>query len=431
MNRILFIAMLCVLHSFYSKSQVSARFESPTETVVDAEVGKLSSHDITVIVPGQEKLVDRQIEVFILDSDLSVPMSDVFLPPDNAFKVSGEEQKWKLKISFIVRNENDRLIKIGLREKNNEGGEKIIEKTNSVKTIFIKPFTGEPLERKEGYELWLYTGTNFDFVEGLEVQKLFFKGTYFNNINNEENLNRWAHISFGKYQFVSSSDSSNNVEYTDVSTSIITADSMNRIYINGHYDYRWQIITSNTFFLMDYLFEVPSSVTKHSKILLGSGLYFGLKDVAREVEHNILSADSIITPYDLTKKYYADPKIKSVGYSEGSISLNCSIHQILSTDDIDVKSYIRFGASFSRNWNKNNLVNPVDISEPEPEESNPISPYLHFGIDCVVLNPGLSLGIEAFYWYRHQPLFNVSVSKVFNVKNIEAMFRNLKSSNLN
>ena len=97
--------------------------------------------------------------------------------------------------------------------------EQIGEEKNAVKGE-PKPDSeaGEIKDTSEnGYEFWLFTGTNLDLIDGVKTKDLYFKGSYLTNLKNRQKFTKhWIYFTFGKNRYVSDQDTISDTPFSSV-----------------------------------------------------------------------------------------------------------------------------------------------------------------------------------------------------------------------
>lgn len=168
-SKLLIFALLMHSATFYGQ-QLKAEFEKKIDTV-QSDNKKEVSVTFTVKVPKQQNFEGAKVVWSIVPTDVSLDETEIFLPVKREIIVSKDKDNDSpFTIKLQRKNTRDRIIKIKLTAMKDNTEIAIDPILTREYIIYVKNFSEDPvLKKKEGYELWLYTGTNLDLIDGIKA----------------------------------------------------------------------------------------------------------------------------------------------------------------------------------------------------------------------------------------------------------------------
>lgn len=227
----------------------------------------------------------------------------------------------------------------------------------------------------------------------------------------------WMFIRFGQNRYLSDSISNSNLVYTNFLERSYP-DSVDLEY--GQYSNTALRTTNSTFLRLDIMREVLKWSKDSSRSFLLGGI-----NVRRQVVRtsygtsNNISIDTLRRGISIgdtirTKPIPIDQDIKSF-----YLSPTIGLMHVLSLDRVNIKTQLAVGyeiaimPTFIRETSEGRIERFARVAEPT----------LRFNIDATVLKPAVSFGFE-MYWRNYTvPMFNISISKVFDVEKINQLFK--------
>lgn len=421
------VLMLLSINFLNAQEEKLKAYFKENSHILTTGSNKEVSHVVEVVVPAQPKYEGTQIQVHVENNLISPPLSEIFLTEDNNFKVSRtEEISKKISVKFSRNLKDDRLIILKIRAFDKVGDTLTLEEINTEYKIYIKPLSNDISENEEhGYQLWFHTGTNFDFLDGIKAEDLYFKGSYLLNIPKEkERTPSWIYATFGKNRYSTERDSIPEILFNMRILNPTPSDSIE--VINGYYNTLRKATSESIFASLKYLYNVERWSNKNSRLFLSIGFYWDLQVITRSYSNQVIASD--------TTKYYINEapirfeplarenKIRQMNYNLGAGYLH-----ILSTDIVDVKTQLTVGYNI--------LTYPERVIErglTRREFSRREAGYfIMFSTEATVLNPGISIGFETFMRKDNYPLFNVYLTKVLTLEKLAALFSPISSLETN
>lgn len=206
----------------------------------------------------------------------------------------------------------------------------------------------------------------------------------------------------------------------------------------------WVIIsvrTDNLFCGFKYRYRIGDTPKKHSKYFLTFGeqvQYLTIASTFSDIQY--LSADTITQPISTIDTVHP---LTTHNFNEWNYNTSLGVMFIKDIDGFDIKTQLMFGLNyyqFARNYLTEGIFNTQYTFTHET------SFYGRFRIDATSLNPGISLGFEMFSSFRQpnpldygisqasdkklfQPLFNISLTKVFNLGHLKSLFLPVSAAN--
>jgi hypothetical protein len=418
----LLLALISIsfLHHYCQSQSLDVDFFKAPDTV-KTSAEKQVTFTVILRAPNQTAFAGHKVELAVENSDFSIPAADVFLPSDKTLSIdnTGESNEKAFTIIFNRHDKDDRTINLRLNLYDATGNPVTSTDSRLKKTIYIKPSKADTLSdaSKNGYEFWLFTGTNLDLLDGVKAKELYFKGSYLVNIKKNNTFTKhWIYTTFGKNRYFSDKDSLGRVPFSEELPRAVPGDSITLV--RGSYSSLRESVTDNIFTSFEYLNFISDFSSPTSKIFATLGFSLNLQSIKTSYTNkNILSdtstflriADSsyVFRPLNLERK------IKQFNYN-----LHFGFTHILSTDAINIKTQLIAGINRFTYPYASVRNSTIDRTFYKNEQDV----FFQLKIDATVLSPGISIGFEFFLRRTEIPLFNVSLTKVLDIKQIGSLF---------
>lgn len=422
---ILSLSLTFLFTNAFCQDKLRAFFEHKIDTLY-SDTKKEKSQSFKIFVPKQEKFKDAKIEFTVGESDLSP--SEVFLPNERTIKVGSSEDtiKKEFSVKFQRSSKDDRLLTLKLTATDKDGKTISLADSNIIYKIYIKPQSLDTLKdaSRNGYEFWLFTGTNLDLLDGVKLKELYFKGSYLVNFKNGDSATKsWMYMTFGKNRFFSDRDSLSRIPFSDIILKPTPGDSIT--IANGYYNSFRETVTDNIFASVDYLYNVKELSSKKSQFFINGGFYFGLQTLKTSyINQNIIS-DTNTYFRKPDSSYIFRPLLRESKIRQFNYNISLGFTHILSTEKINVKTHLTAGLNI---FNYPYSIVRTSINEFASYKSDR-KPFMQLRIDGTVLNPGISIGFETFIRQGQIPLFNVSLTKVLDIEQLSSLFGKVPTAN--
>lgn len=413
--------MLSLINIFtlsYSQ-EIDVKFTTNNDTITSSNKTEIT-HEFSVELLKSKSIDSVIVTVNLIETEFSIPKSDIFLVSDLTIK--GDTTKnttKKFKIKFLRNFKDDRLIKFNLIARKN--GKEVKIKDNREYTLYVKPAVKDSLKSalNKGYEFWVFTGTNLDLLDGVKARELFLKGNYLFNLKKDEKESQsWINIGFGKNRYFSEKDTIQTKSFVE-EIPTTSLDSTTLVY--GKFNSLRTTETNSIFLDLDYMFQVKQISSITSKIFLKAGFSISLQDIRNTYKNNVIVSDTITVA--VGNRDSEVPMFRTIKYKQFNLSFNVGFAHIFDNDEVNIKSFLSIGL--------NRLNYPYGSVERNNGEifQSKLKPYLQFKMDATVLKPGLSIGLENFLRIGEVPLFNVTLTKVIDLSQLNSLFAKLKTNN--
>jgi hypothetical protein len=408
----------------YSQEKLKVYLKTTKDTIL-ASGPREFTQKVTIVVPPQNNLKDAKIHFSILESGLQPPLTEIYLPADRSFKVV-QSADTIFKDFYIKHKRNsvdDRIIKIKLSATDVDNKPVELIDSNLTYSLYIKPYRGDTLsdQKKNGYEFWFFTGTNVDLLDGVKLKELYFKGTYLFNVGKKNKTYRNSiYITFGKNRYFTERDSTSRNNFYD---RVFKANDGDSITIaNGYYKNYRTTSTDNIFASVHYLLKIADLSTEESNFYLNFGFLSSLQTITTKYNNIVIVADTATFlrtgSFDTFRPLPVNMKQRQL-----SSDISVGITHILSTDKVNVKTFLSGGISF---FNYPYVVRERD-TENFAERRSEIKAFGQIRLDATVLDPGISIGFETYIRQKQIPLFNVSITKVLDFQKLKGLFSKVEN----
>lgn len=400
---------------------LKAYFEKKTERI-ESDSKKEINHSFKITISKSKKFKDAKIE-FSVESTGMDPVQ-VFLPSDRTLKAEETKDVTKeFEIKFSRDDKDDKILKLKLTATGSDGKPVLLNDTNLTHMVYIKPLLDTLSDAfKSGHELWLFTGTNLDFIDGPKLKELYFKINYLVNIKNHgRSTKSWFQLITGKNRYFSDRDSLTRISFSDIVLKATPGDSITTA--TGYYNSFRQTVTDNYFASFKYLYNIQCLSSDKSKIFATAGFYFALQTLKTTYTNHDIISDTITKLRNPDSTYTFRPLLNENKIKQFNSNLSIGLTHILTTSKINVKSFLDVGLNM---FNYPYSIVRNSLNEFTSYKSDKRL-YVQLGIEGTVLTSGISIGAESFIRAGDVPLFNVHFTKVIELEQIGNLFGTLST----
>lgn len=392
-----------------SKIDLIASF-SIGETITEGKVSGYNELILVVTCPAQEEFKDYKIKVVIDKSAFSLKKENIRFPFKDHLVVSDKEVKDSFMIMYKLDSEKQKAIKFKLKAFDKENKEVTLKEGTTKKTVLINPVSSLSAGNNE---FWLFTGSNLDLLDGPKFKDLYFKGSYLQNLlNNQEKSNQWFYITFGKNRLFSDTMKLMGIELEEM-VERISEDSAN--YKLGEYSANVSTKVNNIFTSFDYLYSPNVLQTKSSRLFSSIGFRVELQEFEDQYhDHSFNRLDTMKGIY--TERYFGRPLREKFKYRQFNSKINIGLIYILTNNKVNIKTKLQAGyhvKSYPISGGSNSYQSVRTLND---------GLFFNIGLDAVVLRSGVSIGFETILERSRLPDFNVSITKVFDITQLGNVF---------
>jgi len=417
----LFFVFLCTINSLKSQDFYSFGFVTDTLTITKSNSKDvLSSIDIDVRIPNEERYKNYNYIVSVI-SNATTLSSDDYKIVDFSKKVSNTNKSENL--YFLLKKDtlHDRERKIVLEIKIYDHGKEVTTNNlakNQKITITI-PIHQTHENLQSNYSYLSYVGTNFDLVDGIKAQNLFFA----------TNILLAPRINKNKVGFYLSLYGNRAMRDVDSTGTTRRSYKLEKLTDSTYIDYTAQSkmttnrVSDNIGAHISTLFRIFKSKERNDL-----NLYFSptLEFVWRRT--NLIQKFS--DPKNLESTIVNDNIPGTIEFSDTAIrqfneySFNAGLFGLfLSLENEDVSVRIQGSFGYSSNYYPRTSINSMTMVT---ERSNDI----FFAGRAWITEPKTGVTIQAEITNTKKnprPFFGVTLSKAFNLKDLSGIFSPLTS----
>lgn len=419
---LLVLIAACTVHT-QAQEKLDAYIEPKADTLYSDDQPEVIK-TAKIFIPKQQKFKIVRFSFELIDNVAKPKDSEVFLQPSRLVAFGKNDTTIAFDIRVRRNEKDDRILQLKLKAEDESGNSITLKDENKTTyALYIKPLSPALIDTADSklYEFLLFTGTNLDFLDGIRAKDLYFNSSYLFNLQpGKPDPKKWAFITFGKNRYFSTKDSVTRLPFRQ-EVFPRSVDSIN--IANGLYNVNRERITENTHLSLDLLFDICGSTTS-SKFFFSVGFNVGLSSIRfRNTGHHIVYADTSRAPLSRDTTYRFQPMRDELKTRETNGSVNVGLFHILSTSDVNVKSQFKVGL--------NNFAYPKQIRNGAFQDymtfENDRKLYYLLRVDATVIKPGISLGFETFHRMGYEPMFNVSLTKAFHIKQLASLFTPLST----
>jgi hypothetical protein len=350
---------------------------------------------------------------------LNVPVDSVYIAED-----STKNQEATYTVTFNRDHKNDKKLSFNVSIKNPDGTVYKSSGSNFQKLdVHIRSYRNF---EKTDNEYWIFIGTNFDLLDGVKANDLYFKGSFLVPIDSSNPKKHQLYISFEKNRFFSDRDSLTRVRLTDVRPIPGNPDSLTMV--QGYYNTFRETITENLGFSLSYIKNLKSFSNTSARadnqynLYLMAGFYIDHQTRILKYTNHSIQADSITVVRDSNYRFTPlASEHKSVSWNN---NLYFGLMYIHSGTSVNLKTFMQVGANFNY-FPAQARVSGLSESITYSQRT---SLYTRFHLDATLLeSPGLSFGAEVYLRRGLMPLFNFTATKVFDLRQLKTLFSKLPS----
>lgn len=394
-------------------------FFNKSDTTIFATPNNLVEFDFSIQIAKQSNNHKTKVYYGLIENEFQIDKVDCSLPIDNFIESdTSNNVNSKGKVIFKYTGDKDRLIRVKLLFGVSGNDTLNFISKDTVLNIYVRKAPKDTLTHKTSHEMWFYSGTNFDLLEGIKAEELYFKGSYLFGLGKSDSLNeqkKLAYITFGKNRYFSERDSITGISFTEQAPAI--QDSIGRI--RGTYNTLRRIKVDNIYFTLNGLCKLGDNLNQKSRLYGSYGIGANLQKVNYSYSnYDINQLDTLYVEYAQGDTVRYNPMAQNISFSKFSYNLNLGLMHILRTDKVNVKTQLLIGANIN---NEPFLIRQIGTNRVEYYERK-LQVWSKFEILATALKPGVSLGFETIINGGAPPIFNVSLTKVLDLEAIGSLF---------
>ncbi|KAA5547984.1 hypothetical protein [Adhaeribacter rhizoryzae] len=432
--RLLIVIFFCLLFNVsnaqnkfkaYFKSNI-IRLSSSSATTIDTA--------IYVIVPKGQSLQNGKVVISINEDASSANLRAVKVQIGNDIKIGALEDTLRARYAIRVPRDaiDDKFVRLELQAYDSLGRRVELAEGNTKTTIYIKPLIADSLTTNDTWELWLFTGTNFDPFVGAKPQEFFFRANTVFKISNK----LYGQIGFYKNRyFTADSTASIQVFYPNSPNRIIQGTDTSYSYTQGTYQRNISQKIDPVGAQLDFFYKITNEETK------GNSNFFGT--VGFDISTKLITLENKFTNIDTTTILLKQPRSGGRGevffplpvrderlsFQLPVYNYNLGLLWILDNSSFNIKAHVTIGTSFfqgARIYTPRGSTQPtVSYQKGEPQF------YHQIRVFATAKKQGISFGFDMYNRLGIFPQFNYTLSKVFDLRNFLDVLTPVSSLNLN
>jgi hypothetical protein len=343
--------------------------------------------------------------------DLMIPTKMEYVAEDKS-----KDAEVEFKVAFTRDAKNDRTLVFNVVAKDgndtlslNKDG----DKSTSLE-VYIKPY-GE-LENSDN-EYWLFVGTNFDLLDGIKANDLYFRGSFLIPLNNQNPKRDQLYITFEKNRFFSEKDSLYRINFIDRIYKPRQGDSIT--IVNGQYNSFRETITENLGFSLNYLRNTSANPSERYNFYLMGGLYMDHQNKKIKYSNHSILSDTTTFLRNNDSDYIFRPLLVESRTQSWNFNMYAGFMYIHSGTSVNLKAFLQAGTNYL--WYPASSIRTSTSETTRYEKLKDV--YMRFHLDATLIeSPGVSFGAEVYYRRKQMPLFNFTLTKVFDYRQIKNFF---------
>lgn len=318
---------------------------------------------------------------------------------------TSKDSVFEYSITIPRNSKDDRQMTFKISA-DSSGSPRTLGNKDTSTVIYVKPIIADSLSTNNNWEFWIFTGTNFDFFDGIKADQFFFRSNLLFKISSKF----YGQLAFFKNRYFSFDSSSTN-SFSQQIPIIPPNDSIK--YALGTFNKNVKQTTDIIGVSLDLMFKLGSSESVSTYFATGG---FDISTRTIKLENTFSNFDSVILmvkrPGPDTAFHFSPLPPKSFSYQYPVYNFSVGFMWILNTEKINIKTHVLGGLS--------------KFSEPSFRETsrgvNSIytsytKPYIQIRLFGTYKPSGISLGYEMFTRRNEIPQFNFTLSKVFDLSN--------------
>lgn len=408
-----------------AQEKLEVKFEKSIDSIYGSSEKEVNyMFKIIVSNPNNFKNYTIIYEPIEIESTIGFEKSHIYNNEDKEIKIEGsKDTTYSRKIKIERTNKSEKLLVLVLKCYDASGKPVALTGIQQKLSIYVKPLINNLSNIDPDYFFYIMVGTNLDLLDGIKPKEINLKGSYLFNFNLKDRPSMSSlYITFGKNRFFSERDSLSRLYYKDF---VIKPNSPDSITLTqGYYNVFRQTVTENIYISGDYLFNFRKFSSQTSKVYANFGAYLGIQNVNYKFSNKrILSADTFTQAHSSNSEIQLKPINENFKQVKFNYFFNLGLTHILNTSKIHVITQAKCGLNLDY-YPKSYMV---DLNKPREFKKSERF-YTQLLIDCLIKNLGISFGFESITRYDSNSLFNISITKVFNIEKISTA---LNTPNLN
>lgn len=407
---IAFIIMSVVPKGLQAQT-VSATYKNDTIRLESTSSEKIDT-SVKILIKKNPLFKKAKLKISIDESKSSVDLGKVKLPVKNEYQLDNLKDSTEILYNFSVsRNaKDDKILIFNLEILDSNSKHVALKKGDTSLYVYIKPLIPDSLSNTDRWEFWMFTGTNFDFFDGIKAQEFFFRANTLFKIRGSF----YGQLAFYRNRYYTF-DSATNRTLLEKRIPVFPNDTIYK-YNYGTYNTNIKQTTDPLGVQFDVLFNLTKgSITNNSNFFGTIGFDIGTRTITLENTYSHFDTIHFATSRPDTISSRSDntlplPPITS-SYKKPFYNFSFGFMWILDEKDINIKGQLTGG--FSKVLaplvlNTRNGIVTYEIRQ---------NPYIQIRLFGTYKKAGLSFGFESFIRRGDFPEFNFTLSKVFDLKN--------------
>lgn len=408
----LFFLLITIEGLAQNDKSLTVSFEKLKDTI---HTSSSQSYYITKIKIPKQTAFSKPTILFSVDPD-KTNVKDLMLPTELTHKITdtSKDSEVTFKVAFTRDTKNDRTLVFRVKAKDEKGNDiKLTDDKSTTAEIYVKPF-GE-LENNDN-EYWFFVGTNVDLLDGVKAKDLYFRGSFLIPLSNNEPRKHQFYITFEKNRFFRERDSLYRIPFSDIVFKPGQPDSIT--VARGQYNSFREIVTENLGFSFSYLRNIMKPSNNYNFYAM-AGFYIDYQtNTYNYTNHSILSDTST----HLRKKdssYIFRPLLTKDRTNSWNSNLYLGFMYIHSGSSVNLKTFLQSGLNILRYPSSRIKTSTTEMTKYNTNKNL----YIRFHIDATLVeSPGVSLGGEVYLRAGEMPLFNFTITKVIDYRQIKTLF---------
>ncbi|MES2458059.1 MAG: hypothetical protein V4594_21050 [Bacteroidota bacterium] len=408
----IYILLLLAVSLSVNGQATLATFSKKTDKI-PAGPAKEIDYKIVVTIPSAVNFPGYKINVAVDPNKTTLPLENILMPLVTVISVDKQTED-AIEIKIKRDASDDKTVGFKITAVDASGTDQTSMIGNKEMLVLVKPLSPEGLTKSDN--ILLYTGTNFDFIDGIRPKDLYFRFSGLLNMkNNDKETPWWLYINAGKDRFASAQDSVERMSYSDLD---ITKFHRDTVYLkNGFYKSAFDVVTDNFFTSFDVMRELNNS--DNDKLFAVAELYIGYQSIRTKYKNKILTTQAVSAPRSVVgDTVKINPVVTDNTRHQVNYNIGFGLMYKQTNDTFDVRVSVIGGyntSAYTSSVRRNATVGP-DMLGPRQGIS------LRIRTEATLLNPlGVSLGFETLMRYQRVPIFSVSLTKVLSIKQLNTL----------
>jgi hypothetical protein len=392
------------------KAEVSDKLEDTIKTV-------------KVIIPKQPKFHKSRVTVSVDVAKSTLPLSDIRFPPTNVSTITTDSTKNDtVSMTFTINRtekKHEKVIVLKLIAQDSNGVKLELPDSATTWTLSYTPSNGDSL-RNNNNEYWFFTGTNIDLLDGFKPKELYFKGSFLFPIYPKDPKKDLLYLTFEKNRYFNERDSLYRIPLSDRVFVAGQPDTLMTM-VRGQYNSWREVVTENVALNLAYLWNFDRTPKTNYNFYGVGGFSVDYQTVKTSYEHmNIVSDTQVVRRRDTIVR----PLLTRDKFQQWGASFYTGLMFIHSGEDVNLKVFWHSGINIFHSPASRVRNSTTEFVKYQTTKRL----YSRIRLDAtLVASPGISIGGEMFFRSGEKPLFNFTVSKVFDYRQIASLFGKMPS----